>query len=109
MAFAATPAPQGRVGLQQLRANLSACIDEAKSGRTLVITDHGTPVARIAPLAGESTYDRLISEGVIVPARRRTDHLDPPVSVGGPVSDLIYEQRSHHQHTPRPNESLVRG
>jgi|SRR5919109_3583665 prevent-host-death family protein len=59
-----------RVGVRELRQNLSIYLDRVKAGETLEVTERGRPVARLAPLpAGTvSAYDRLVAEGHIRPA-----------------------------------------
>jgi prevent-host-death family protein len=47
--------PQGhageRIGIREVKSTLSECVREVKSGRTIVVTEHGQPVARIIPEA----------------------------------------------------------
>jgi len=38
-----------RVGLRELKTHLSKYIRQVKSGHTIIITNHGQPVARIVP------------------------------------------------------------
>jgi prevent-host-death family protein len=68
-----------RVGVRELRQNLSVYLDRVKAGETLEVTEHGRPVARLAPNppAQQSIVDRMIAEGRITPASH--DHrLTPP-------------------------------
>jgi prevent-host-death family protein len=39
-----------RVSVREARQNLTALLDDVKKGRQVVITEHGRPVARLAPL-----------------------------------------------------------
>ena len=57
-----------QVGVRELRQNLSVYLDRVKEGETLEVTEHGRPVAQLAPLAVQpmSTVDRLIAEGTLV-------------------------------------------
>ena len=80
------------VGIRELKAQLSAYVERARAGETVVVTDRGRPVAQLAPLAGESVLERLIADGVASrPAARR--RLPPLVHGKGIVSDLVAEQR----------------
>jgi len=81
------------VGLREARANLSHYLAAVKNGKTYTLTEHGRPVARLTPVTGQSSYERLIAQGVIAPAARRSDRLDSPVKAQGLVSDLVAEQR----------------
>jgi prevent-host-death family protein len=51
-----------RVGVRELKANLSACLRRIKSGKTLVITERGKPIGRLSPV--EATLDDHLKEGV---------------------------------------------
>jgi prevent-host-death family protein len=84
----------GSVGVRELRDHLSKHLAEVQEGRTLTITDRGTPIARLVPV-GPSTLDRLIAEGKVTPAKRRKRRrtLPKPIRARGTVSDLVSEQR----------------
>lgn len=58
------------VGLRELKAKLSEYVAHAAAGETVVVTDRGTPVARLTGLGEVSALQRGIEEGWIVPARR---------------------------------------
>ena len=54
------------VGIRELKAKLSAYLEEVKNGHIVVITERGRPVGRITP-AGEPLEDRvraLVHSGV---------------------------------------------
>lgn len=58
-----------RVGVRELRQNLSVHLARVTAGETLEVTDRGHPVALLAPLtAGESSLARLEREGRLIPA-----------------------------------------
>ncbi len=81
------------VDIRQLRDGLSRYLAEVRTGRTLTVTDHGRPIARIVPVDEASPLDRVILEGRVQPARRRTRSAPRPVEASGTVSDLVAEQR----------------
>ena len=57
-----------RVGIRELRQNLSIYVDRVKGGETLEVTEHGRPVALLRPLStARSVYDRLVDQGLITP------------------------------------------
>jgi prevent-host-death family protein len=72
-----------RVGVRELRQNLSVYLRRVEKGETLDVTEHGRLVARLAPApAPEMTIlDRLIAEGRATPARRPTSALPDPVEL----------------------------
>ena len=49
------------VGIRELKANLSACLRDVKSGKTIVITERGKPVGRLSPL--EVSLKEKLEEG----------------------------------------------
>lgn len=46
------------------KAHFAACVREAEGGRTVIITRHGRPVARLEPMPKESTHDGEAERGV---------------------------------------------
>jgi prevent-host-death family protein len=54
----------GRVGVRELRQNLSIYLDRVKSGEVLEVTERGHGVALLTPLPGPATaLERLIAAG----------------------------------------------
>ncbi|MHB8958812.1 MAG: type II toxin-antitoxin system Phd/YefM family antitoxin [Candidatus Limnocylindrales bacterium] len=85
-----------RVGVRELRQNLSVYLDRVKAGETLEVTEHGRPVARLGPRPVErpSTIERGIAEGWIAPPT--SDHRTtpaPPRIPGRPLSEILQEMR----------------
>lgn len=82
------------VGIRELRADLSRYVKRVRAGEEIVVTDRGKPVARLVPVAGERTIDRLIREGRIIPARTKGPRPKPrPIAGAGPLSDLVLRDR----------------
>ena len=84
------------VAISTLRAELSMWIARARSGEEVVVTDRGTPVARLLAVDTAPLLDRLIASGVLSKPRRD----DRPAARGaaraqasGSVSELVSEQR----------------
>jgi prevent-host-death family protein len=48
-----------RAGVREARQNLSDLLDDVKKGREVVITEHGRPVARLAPLRDDQRFPDL--------------------------------------------------
>jgi prevent-host-death family protein len=82
------------VGIRELRADLSRWIKRVRAGDEIVVTDRGTAVARVVPMDGERTIDRLIREGLVIPAPNRGERTLPkPIDSAGPLSDLVIDGR----------------
>ena len=84
------------VAVTELRAHLGQWIDAARDGNDVVITDRGTPVARIVALESTPLIDRLTEQGVISRPTKSTrpvagDRHRP--SPKRPVADIVSEQR----------------
>ena len=73
-----------RVGVRELRQNLSVYLDRVKSGEALQVTEHGHPVAVLAPLPEPADpVARLLAAGRLRAASESWASLAPPP---GPVS-----------------------
>jgi prevent-host-death family protein len=84
------------VAIAELRAHLGRWLEEARQGNEVVVTDRGTPVARIVGLDSTPVIERLTAEGVISRATSSTR----PVAGGRqrpkpkrPVADIVSDQR----------------
>lgn len=84
------------VPISALRAELASWIEQVRAGEEIVVTDRGTPVARLLAVDTAPLLEQLIRRGVVSrPARAER----PParnasrVHARGPVADLVSEQR----------------
>ena len=60
----------GRIGVRELRQNLSRYLRRVSAGERFEVTERNLPVAILAPLPGRSSaVERLAADGRIVPAR----------------------------------------
>lgn len=57
--------PNRRVGVRELRQNLSVYLERVKAGETLQVTEYGQVVGLLAPLPAQrlTTLERLVREG----------------------------------------------
>jgi prevent-host-death family protein len=75
-----SPSKAGRVGVRELRQNLSVYLDRVKAGEVLEVTEHGQAVALLTPLPGPATaLERLIAAGRATPAAGDLLALGPPL------------------------------
>lgn len=88
--------------ITQAKSGLSALIDQVRAGETVLITDRGVPVARLAPVATSSDptgrVERLTRAGLMRPGTGApSDELlaGPTVAAPDGVSlvDLVIEER----------------
>lgn len=81
------------VGVRELRDKLSRHLAEVRLGRTVTITDHGRPIARIVPVHQPTRLEVLRGEGRVRPGRQQKRAAPNPVPAAGTVSDLVDDQR----------------
>ena len=89
------------VGIRALKINAGDVIRRVRSGETVEVTDHGRPVARIVPWKAESTYERLVADGVLIPARdhRGLEDWEPlPPKEGKQLSEILREMRDEERY-----------
>jgi len=90
-----------RVGVRELRQNLSIYLDRVKDGETLEVTEHGHSVAHLAPIppAVASRLDQMIAEGSAhPPTRSLTEVLATMPAIDWPegapsASDILLQMR----------------
>jgi prevent-host-death family protein len=83
-----------RIGIRELRQHASVYVDLAEKGYTVDITNRGRLVAQLVPVADpESPLERLVAEGIIVPAEEPGNLLAvapaPRVPAGKPTASAI--------------------
>ncbi|WP_086828532.1 type II toxin-antitoxin system Phd/YefM family antitoxin [Allokutzneria sp. NRRL B-24872] len=83
------------IGVRELRQNASKYLKRAAAGETLVITEHGVPVAMLAPPPKPSLREQLIANGELLPAGGSKDAwFEPPLPAdpGKPLLSEILQQ-----------------
>jgi len=85
-----------RVGVRELRQNLSVYLRRVRRGEKLEVTERGRPVAVLQPIVAADRLARLEARGIRV--RRGAGNLadlPPPASVrlDRPLSDVLDESR----------------
>ena len=80
------------IGIQELHEHLSRCLDEVRSGTTLLLTDGGHRVARLVPEPGSRE-----SKGAfpIAWSGRKLKKTRPRARLrgGGSMADIVKENR----------------
>jgi len=84
-----------RVGVRELRQNLSVYLRQVGAGARFEVTERGRPVAVLGPLgAPESALDRLVANGRLTRAQMPLSDLQRPAAIDGPpISDDIGSDR----------------
>jgi len=88
-----------RVGVRELRQNLSVYLDRVKGGETLEVTEHGQPIAQLGPRPPKpiSIIDQMIADGRATPATFDHRKIPPPPSVPDPsgktLTEILLEMR----------------
>lgn len=89
---------RSRVGVRELRQNLSVHLRKVKAGQVLEVTERGVPVAQLAPLPpADDPLARLEAAGLVIrrPTRRLED-LPRPIRLrrGISISRILDQQRA---------------
>jgi len=88
-----------RVGVRELRQNLSVYLDRVKQGETLEVTEHGQPVAQLGPRPARPTsiLDQMIADGRATPATFDHRQIPPPMPNPRPgestLTDILLQMR----------------
>lgn len=86
-----------RVGVRELRQNLSVYLRRVRRGEALMVTERGEPVATLRPVADrDDLLTRLAARGVpIRRGRGNLAELPPPAQVmlKRPLGDVLEELR----------------
>jgi len=85
------------IGIRELKSRLSECVREVKAGYSVVVTEHGRPVARLVPETPPvaERLDALVKSGSLYWSGKRLKPRRPSGKVVGPrtVADLLSEDR----------------
>jgi prevent-host-death family protein len=86
--------PTREVGIRELREHLSRFIDDVRTGAELIVTDRGTPVARIVGTSGGSWFDELVAAGVVTLPDQEFDVSSfGRVRASGDLMEFVFDQR----------------
>jgi prevent-host-death family protein len=93
---------RARVGIRELRQNLSIYIDRVKEGESLEVTEHGHPVAELTPIRprSKSLYEQMVADGRITPASRPLASLPDPIPLKAgaePPSSILSRMRDEER------------
>lgn len=73
-----------RVGIRELRQNLSVHLRRVKRGESLEVTEHGRTVAVLGPRPASGTpRERMVADGRLTPGGQGLSHLGPPLTGEG--------------------------
>ena len=92
-------AKRSRVGVREIRQNLSVYLDRVKAGEAMEITERGTPVAMLVPVPERATVvRRLVAEGRATAPTIGPEVVPPPLPLTlrrplGKILDDLREER----------------
>jgi prevent-host-death family protein len=84
------------VSVSALRAELADWVDRVRAGEEVVVTDRGTPVARLVSVDAAPLLEQLTKQGVLSRPRRPgrpTARGAQRVRAEGSVAELVSQQR----------------
>ena len=90
---------EDKVGIRELRQNLSVYLRRVKEGEVLEVTDRGKPVALLVPLPPEDDpLERLIASGRVTRAKGSLNDLPPPTITSTPsLSEILAQMREEER------------
>jgi prevent-host-death family protein len=97
----ARSATDSRVGVRELRQNLSIYLERVKRGEALTVTDHGHDVALLRPLPpATDIIERLAAEGRVTKPTRGLDELPKPLRTKSkkPLSQILIDARDEERY-----------
>jgi prevent-host-death family protein len=87
-----------QVGVRELRQNLSVYLRRVTAGEALEVTEHGRPVAVLAPLPERGTLASLVAAGRLRPESSDLGELAPPLTaVRMSGTAALVEQRANER------------
>ncbi len=87
------------VGIRELKQNASEVVARVRAGDSIVVTDRGTPVVRMVPIA-ELTIDGAIAAGQATAAKVSLEEMLRGVPEGPPtavLSDILATMRDDNR------------
>lgn len=87
------------MGIRELKQNASEVVARVRAGDSIVVTDRGTPVVRMVPIA-ELTIDGAIAAGQATAAKVSLEEMLRSVPEGPPtavLSDILATMRDDNR------------
>ncbi len=93
------------VGIREFKAHLSEYLRRVKAGETIVLTERGKVLGRLAPPTTEERIRQLVREGKVQWSGKMPMKIAalPGLAEGYSLSDLIIEMRGEHDE-PLPGQ-----
>jgi prevent-host-death family protein len=84
------------IGIRELRQHASRYVRAVKGGATITVTERGTAVARLTPLAPGDQHlaGEIEARGLIPPTRPRRHYTEDTRLVGTSLSELLSDDRT---------------
>ena len=86
-----------QVSIRELKSRLSHYLRLTKAGELVVITERGTPIGRIVPVAAplEERIEAMVQAGMVIWNRKKLHPMPPVAKARGTrtVADLLIENR----------------
>jgi len=85
-----------RIGVREVRQNISVYLRRVEQGEAFTVTDHGRPVAVLTPIpADDDPFAELVAAGRITPPTGGLAHLRPRPARPGErsLSEVLQEMR----------------
>jgi prevent-host-death family protein len=94
------PVESSRIGLRELGQNVSRVLSRVKNGESLVVTEHGRPIAYVTPHVEANPLDELLARGEATAAEASAHDVlrqFPPVPSPQSGSEVLAQMREEEQ------------
>ena len=100
MCYMSEDGHRARIGVREMRQNLSVYLERVKAGESLDVTEHNRVVARLVPPEPADLIEQMLSDGRLTDARGRLQDLPPPpkASAGSPtLTEILVQMRNEER------------
>lgn len=90
-----------RIGVREVRQNISVYLRRVEQGEAFTVTDHGRPVAVLTPIpADDDPFADLVAAGLMDPRKPRRPFPEPlqPQPGDRPLSEILQEMRDEERY-----------
>lgn len=88
---------ESKIDIRELKSRLSEHLGRVRAGESLIVTEHGTPIARIIPIGSsvESRLREMVAAGIVEWNGAKPPSYQPEAANRGPglLSDLVLQDR----------------
>jgi prevent-host-death family protein len=82
------------ITIREVNQHTSAVMDRAANGEELIVTKNGQPHARISPYKPRNTYEQMVADGRIIPAKTRSYQPIRSIPWSSEIEAILEDERA---------------